>query len=293
MELRAIAFCGKVPSAGDYVRSGLDAAWQRSLFDWLVEGWNRSLASGTVRDLDAAVHLLVALDAPGHFASLLLCPSRDRVGRRFPFAVMAELRASGTTCGEALVLLAPHCLRAMPIAELAARGLDPNAIRAHVESLKGGEPLPDLERHRSWRSQAGLTELPAATGSDLRAWLRALEFARSTPAVPEFVVRGECASGIDEVAATIDLCIALGRHPARVIGTDLPLRAEARWRLGCAELQPRFLRPLVWHEAPSDLAWDLTKEMANVPATFAAPATSGLTLEHSTVRDVLEGSPRG
>lgn len=290
MELRSIAFCGKIPSAGDYVRSGFEAPWQRTLFDWLVEGWNRSVASGTVRDLAGIVHLLVTLDTPGAFASLLLCPSRDRVGRRFPFVLMAELRAPQTTCGEALVLLAPHCLRSTPIAELAARGLDQSAIRAHVDSLKGGSPLPDIERHRQWRRGAGLAELRAGTG-DMRPWLRALAFARSTAAVPDFVVRGECASGIDEVAATVDICVALGRHPARVIGTDLPLQAEARWRLGCADLQPRLLRPLVWHDAPSELAWDLAKELANVPADFSGPVEDGR--EAATVQEFLDEAHRG
>lgn len=294
MELRRIACCGKLPSAGDYVRSGLDAPWQRALFDWLVEGWGRSLASGTVRDLSGVVHVLATLPAAGCRASMLLCPSRDRVNRRFPFVVMAELHSNDTSWGEALVLLAPHWLDAGPIGDLAARGLDVNTIRAQVEALNRDRPLPDLQRHRDWRRQAGLGELRAPNSNcDLRAWLRAVEFARSTPTVPEFIVRGECAGGVDELAATVDVTLALGKHPARTLAIDLPLQTAARWRLGCAELHPRFLRPLVWHEAASELAWDLEKELPNVPAGFAAPGTDSLALTSTTVQGLLEGTARG
>jgi len=293
MELRRIACCGKLPSAGDYVRAGLEAPWQRTLFDWLVEGWSRSLASGTVRDLGGVVHLLAKLPACAGYASLLLCPSRDRVNRRFPFVVMAELLAPDTSWGEALVLLAPHWLDAAPIGDLAARGLDANTIRAQVEALNRDRTLPDLQRHRQWRRRAGLGELPApAANGDLRAWLRAVAFARSTPTVPEFIVRGECAGGVDELAATVDITLALGRHPARTIGIDLPIQTAARWRLCCAELHPRFLRPLVWHEAPSDLAFDLGKEVPHVPASFAAPTADSLALDSTTVQALIEGANR-
>lgn len=91
---------GKLPSVGDFVWSGTEAAGRVRLDDWLIAGmrqfrlthgdsWNRSF--------DQAPLWNFAIDAGqtgGECLAGCLSPSCDRIGRRFPFVVAYGLSSS-------------------------------------------------------------------------------------------------------------------------------------------------------------------------------------------------------
>lgn len=288
MHLHGVSFFGKIPSNGDYVRYHLDAAWQRETFDWLVDGWNRSLASGAVRDLEGPIHLLRLL-APSHrCASALLTPSRDRVGRRFPFVLVGEWQVEGCSLGEVLLGVAAWHREAAPIAEMATRGLDAETLKAHVDALTRTSPAPDFVAHRAWRQATGIATLCPGGEAAVKPWLRALAYARSPGEVPEFVVRAEGPGGVDPLAAAIDLGALLGRHPPSIVGFTDPAAAGVTWQLGCGALQVRQLRPLLWPRLASEVAWDAGAESAAVPASFSDCFAVRGDLASASIQEVLE-----
>lgn len=288
--VRAVGYFGKLPGAGDFQRHGIETPWARRLFDWCVDGWSQSLAGGGVRDLDGPVRLVLRLPDADRFAALLLQPSRDRVGRRFPFVVVGELTAPGASWGEAVLLAAAWLQHAGPVAELASRGLDPATARAHVEALRSQPAAADLDRHREWRRTTTARDLlsPDATGG-CGAFVRAIEYARSPAGVPQYVVRGAAAAPIDALAATVDLFARVGRHPVRAAGFEPRPAGGTAFRLLCDELQTRYLRPLLFRDAPSDLAWDIAPE-SSVPASFTGRIGGRIDPDAATVAALLEAA---
>lgn len=297
IELRGVGSFGKLPSAGDFQRHGIDAPWGRRLFDWCVDGWSQALASGQVRDLDGPLWLLVRLDAPGHFAAMVLHPSRDRVGRRFPFVVLAELAAPGAPLGAVVLGAAKWLQAAAPVAGLAPRGLDAAVMRANVDALRTREIwrdaalAEDREAHARWRRETPATGLrPADATGDLAQFVRALEFARSPAGTPEYVVRGECAASPDALAATVDLFAAVGAAPVTALACEGD-GARFRWRLLCDQLGKRYLRPLFWHGTAGDLVWDIVAERA-LPPSFSG-RLARVDTATASVEDLIQAASHG
>ena len=97
---------------------------------------------------------------------------------------------------------------------------------------------------------------------------------------------------IDALAATIDLGDRLGRQPVRAVGYRIEPGCAAKWQLLCDQLAPRYLRPMVWHDAASESAWDLTRELDKVPETFVSPVVDDVAAT-TTVQQVLEAADDG
>ncbi|MCA8951010.1 MAG: type VI secretion system-associated protein TagF [Planctomycetes bacterium] len=292
MQPLGVMFFGKIPSAGDYVRHALDTPTRRSLFDWFVDGWNRSVTLASEKDIDSPTRLLIADPAAERAVALLLHPSRDKVGRRFPLVIGAEMALAGATIGEAVWLAEGWLQRAESIAQTASRGLDCDTVRAHVDGLRGIAEQPRLATLHDWRDANPVASLPLDAEATPTRWLRGLAFARSTIDMPEYVVRGESAASIDALAATIDLGDRLGRQPVRAVGYRIEPGCAAKWQLLCDQLAPRYLRPMVWHDAASESAWDLTRELDKVPETFVSPVVDDVAAT-TTVQQVLEAADDG
>jgi len=89
---------GKIPAHGDFIARGISAEVQKLLDDWLsVElGAARSrFADFDTRYLQAAPWHFVDCDPDGNWTGGALCPSVDKVGRRFPILVGAPAADAG------------------------------------------------------------------------------------------------------------------------------------------------------------------------------------------------------
>ncbi len=119
-------FFGKTPLEADFVRHDLSSPLAMQFFRWLADAVAQTPAA-TKHIAHGGVRFVWTHDVAPHSALVgVLVPSRDRVGREFPFVAMTELRRSD---------LSPF-FPALPLAwaeTLAtARSL---ALRAHVEPL--------------------------------------------------------------------------------------------------------------------------------------------------------------
>lgn len=87
---------GKLPTQGDFISRGLDHEVRDSLDAWLsaeMERAREAFADFEDRYAAAPACNFVDLDAAGRWSGGVLCPSVDRVGRRFP--VILSVPATG------------------------------------------------------------------------------------------------------------------------------------------------------------------------------------------------------
>lgn len=192
---------GKIPAKPDFVRVGHSDAQTRELEAWLDDSCLR-MREASVELPAAPVHF--ALHGAGDPTMLVgvMRPSRDAIGRRFPFAVYASLdwrtlqhRWSGLP-----VAMSPM-LQAADEIVVAAGELELEAVRRRVESLWSPSPSDLREsdaicqrvlEQTPWTS---LTERVLGTGATLENASYAFRTLKAALARPQGGV--ECPIDID------------------------------------------------------------------------------------------------
>jgi type VI secretion system protein ImpM len=99
---------GKIPAHGDFISRGLSPEMQEALDNWLSAGLAQ--ARDRFADFDdryrlAAPWHFVDCDAAGAWSGGALCPSVDKVGRRFPILVAAPAENAAEAAGVARAAL--------------------------------------------------------------------------------------------------------------------------------------------------------------------------------------------
>jgi type VI secretion system protein ImpM len=282
----APACYGKIPVHGDFVRHGVSTAEIDDFDQWLQEGIVTSRqAVGAAWDagFDATPpqRFLYKAKATGRILAGVLVPSKDKPGRRFPFAVFTAVDPK-LFPGE-LTLLPAALGSFLDAAEERAvhggRGGDLKSFLATVDAL----PVPaDLEegkkailgfaaRETNASFWTGRTGDPAEGRHCLL--LHNLVETLKGGAAPRFVLRFPCSNGAAEVAFWLELCRRLSRRPGLPTLTVWgPGRAGTPAGLGLAfeELKAGYFLPLFWPERPGPLLFTLADGSGNgAPARIA------------------------
>lgn len=192
--LTHVGFCGKAPFAGDFISRGLPAAERERLEDFLLLGLREVGATPGFADAWAVMPIWRFAARRGALTQAMcvgiVLPSVDRVGRRFPLAVMALAAAGHDADPDAMLTAAAPFLAAAEAAALAA--LDPSAAPdAAFADLMRRRELPEPSRAVKggaacvWETDGGRTgapaRLPSAGAPDARATLRAMLAATGDP----------------------------------------------------------------------------------------------------------------
>lgn len=147
MAILAPGYFGKLPGHGDFLRAEPAGAPLDLIDAWLAPA---RLGANHAADaaLDAAGPVLALVRSRGQWWALALFPSRDAVGRRYPFCVLAGLPAEEVG-GETAVVpaaCAPFLVRCLH-RSAAGWPADQAGLRAVVAGL-GGQVDLDAEEHR-------------------------------------------------------------------------------------------------------------------------------------------------
>lgn len=151
----SVGLYGKHPTAHDFVNLQASSASARQLDEWLseslaasqqlIEGWDEVYANAP------PVYLIQASAEAGKAESCLLgclAPSRDRVGRRYPLVIFAELDPAALLTDYPIV---PHCRFLEEVTAL-LQGRD---RLSHEELLEGARSMhpPDTASLRTARAR--------------------------------------------------------------------------------------------------------------------------------------------
>lgn len=159
-----LAYFGKVPAHGDFVRGGAGGAAVRAMDAWVQEG----LYAAKQR---LGAHLAPACARAGSFGFFLdagpagplagvLQPSRDRVGRVYPLVIAAEADAS-VRPADAPERFADFVGRAAAVARDAAAGsFTPADLAAQVAMLG---PAPNGHAHGNVSFDQFLRDMPVSS----------------------------------------------------------------------------------------------------------------------------------
>lgn len=165
-------YMGKVPSRGDFLTHNIVPAVRDLLFEWcqasmavsreqLGKAWLDAYLTSPIWHFGAAPGVIAE---PGLVGTLI--PSIDRVGRHFPFLVLAGFEGSGLDAWRMPEWSATmeHCVLAV-----LADDWDESAWQQRLAAIE----LPPVGPSRlRWPSLAGNLVLPGA--ADESDWLRAL-----------------------------------------------------------------------------------------------------------------------
>lgn len=279
MQLSHVGFCGKVPSVGDFIARGLPSA-ERDRFEAFLNAGLRDIAHEPGFGEAWSVMPIWRFAArPGAITQAMcvgiVLPSVDRVGRRFPLAVLA-LGAPGVDADpDALLTAAAPFLAEVEAAAL--RALDPSSPpdAAFAEVMRRRDlppPAPGVAGGAAcvWETDGGRTgaaaRLPSAGAPPPAATLRAMLAAAGDPQAAMAAL----------AAAAPARDAALFAHPpapeaalfAQAPTPDIPLAPQAEAPIFAApEGQPMFGSPLasnIADEAP----------LFPEPAPIALPAPS-------------------
>ncbi|MBE3639054.1 type VI secretion system-associated protein TagF [Mangrovicoccus algicola] len=175
--------CGKIPALGDFLRFGLPPGLVRAWDGWLAAameeaaaelgpGWDAAYMSAPIWRFTLPAGLVWDQAVTG-----VLMPSIDRVGRRFPLALMTVLQ------GPRALLPAVHLGDGTPFAALEAAALDmlgDDADRAALEARLAGLPAPAAPAGLQLAHGVG-AEVAAARQDDLAAGLACALTLRQDP----------------------------------------------------------------------------------------------------------------
>lgn len=137
---RTLAYFGKVPAHGDFVRGGAGGGGVRALDAWVQEGLytaRQRLGAGIAAAYAraGAFGFLVDDGASGPLVGVLH-PSRDRVGRAYPLVIVAEVNGTVPSPDEVPTHYADLFARAGAVARAGAAGVyAPTELAARVAAL--------------------------------------------------------------------------------------------------------------------------------------------------------------
>jgi type VI secretion system protein ImpM len=230
--MTAVFAFGKVPRAGDFVRTRGAGDVGAALEEWVTTGLERAEGRGHFADAFAhgAIHAFVfrTTRAPGLVAGVVR-PSRDAVGRRFPFVVAASVEVGGLGSHPHLLpLLLGDFLEGAAELALAAETLGGSA---DLERAIGAVRPPRFDHadavfreYDGWlRTTAAATAWGAIYG-DTAAW----SAAHAIHTIEESVapIRGH-----EPSTTTLGLRLPLGGAGSAAVAFWLDLvRAAAHWR---------------------------------------------------------------
>lgn len=126
----SVAYFGKVPTHGDFVRHRAGGPAWRALDEWIRRGLgavapqHRASLEEATRGMEP-MRFLFASEQDGAFLAGALAPSHDRVGRFYPFVVAAEQAAPSAEVGQLArlpVQQSEYLDRAVELAWTAASG---------------------------------------------------------------------------------------------------------------------------------------------------------------------------
>lgn len=183
-------FFGKLPAHGDFLRAEPAGAPLDLLDAWLSPA---RLGANPAADaaLDAAGPVLALVRSRGHWWAMSLFPSRDAVGRRYPFCVLAGVPVAEVG-GETAVVpaaCAPFLVRCLQRG-VAGWPAEASALRSAIAALGGPLDVDEEERRlvgalgdddqrRLWTSWLGRGDDPRRMG----AWNAIIDAAKAGESV--------------------------------------------------------------------------------------------------------------
>lgn len=272
LQLRGTGYFGKVPVAGDFQRlltaDGPDA---RTL-DWFHDGWARYALAGKRPDLVGSTGF--CWQRPGTDVALLgvMAASRDRTGRRFPLLVFGAVAGVDDTA-ELIASAHDFLAGAEVVVETGRAGVDPVALRGHVESLRTRLDSDGPTRQAAWNAET--TAAAWAGGPDgLVQRMRAIDYAFSSGGRPNFVLRGRWQGDLRHFTAGLGLLQRLGQQPPAMMFWSQGEGAVS-WRVAFDHSVPSQFESLLWHAVDSAAVFDTEPGAVPVPAEFVGRATPG------------------
>lgn len=271
LQLRGAGWFGKVPVAGDFVRQLTADGPDARTLDWFHDGWARHALAGRQKDLAAPVGF--CWQRPGGDVALIgtMLASRDRAGRRFPLAVFGAVAGVTAT---AELLAASHGLLAAAesVAESGRSGVDVQALRSHVDSLRTRLDGDGPGRQAEWAAATTVGQW-AGDGADAAAVrLRGLQYAFSGGGRPNFVLRGRWRGDLRHLTAGVQVLQRFGQQPPAMLFWSQNEQA-VEWRLSFEHAVPSQFESLLWPEVDSAAVYDTGA--VPVPADFAGRALPG------------------
>lgn len=173
-----VGYSGKLPAYGDFVQGGGSLRACQRWSDWAESGLaaSRDISGFADTFLTSPIwRFAVSADVFGEEpVAGVFCPSMDKVGRLFPFAIMARLE-EGIEPVAACGALVPWFER---LEEAVLAALDPGAtVEALLRAIEDPAPLPGNGARPGLRAAASIAPLPVtpdglpvldpATGLDL------------------------------------------------------------------------------------------------------------------------------
>ncbi|MGG7566946.1 type VI secretion system-associated protein TagF [Rhodovulum sp. DZ06] len=140
--LAHVGYCGKAPSAGDFIARGLPPAERERLERFLADGLKEAQAAPGFDEGWAVMPVWRFAARPGALCERLavgvVCPSVDRVGRRFPLCLLALGEAGEDADPDALLVAAAPFLASAEAAAIRAldAGFPPEAAFAEVMAVR-------------------------------------------------------------------------------------------------------------------------------------------------------------
>jgi type VI secretion system protein ImpM len=258
---------GKVPIHGDFVRHGVSTAEIDDFDQWLQEGIvssRQALGSGWDVGFEATPpqRFLLRAKSTGRILAGVLVSSRDKPGRRFPFAVFTAVELSSFP-GEPTVLpaaLGSFLDAAEERALSGGRGGDLKSFLATIDAL----PVPaDLEEGKRailgfvaretnasfWEPRLGAP----AQGRHCLLVHNLVETLRGG-AAPRYVLRFPTGGSAAETAFWLELCRRVNRRAALpTLALWGPGRNAGPSGLGVVydELKAGYYLPFFWPERPA------------------------------------------
>lgn len=268
LELRAAGFFGKVPTAGDFQRHLTPDGPDGKTLDWFNDGWTRHALAGRRPDLTTPVHF--CWQRPGTTTALVgvMVASRDRAGRRFPLLVFAAV-GGVTRTGELIASAHDFFERAVAVAESGRAGMEPTALRGHVDTLRTAFDPTGASRQAQWQDATTFAEWANGAADAAAERLRCLRFAFSSGGRPNFVVRGRWHGDLRHLAAGTALLQHIAQEPPAMLfwtRNDEGVQWRAAWEYAASTL----FEPLMWHDVQAATAFDTDPGAVVVPADFRA-----------------------
>lgn len=264
--LRGTGYFGKVPIAGDFQRMLLAEGPDAKTLDWFNDGWTRHALAG--RRPDLTVPISFCWQRPGSSTALIgsMVASRDRAGRRFPLLVFGAVAGVERTAD---VLSSAHefFARATSVAESGRAGLDLQALRAHVESLRSGIDPEGIARQAAWQAEITAAAWAEGSAGGTVERLRCLDFAFSSGGRPNFVLRGRWHGDLRHFAAGVAILQRLGQQAPAMLFWDQQ-DGVVSWRVAYEYGVPSLFEGLLWHDTQTAAAFDTEPGVVVVPATF-------------------------
>lgn len=273
MQFRAAGYFGKLPVAGDFQKVVPAEGPDGKVLEWLHDGWARYALAAQRPDLPGPLWFLWR--KPGTPAAVLgaMVPSRDRAGRRFPLLVFGV-----ATGGDGLAPVLPCgselLARAVEHAEAGRAGLDLQALRAHVETLRTGFDGDGGTRQAEWEQATAAEAWADGTTGGLAARLRAIDYALSGGGRPNFVLRGRWQGDLRHLTAGVRWLELRAGHPAAMVLWSVE-EGRLCWRLTFEYAVPGHFEAMFWPGRASPAAFDTDPGTVTIPAEFSPGRPQG------------------